>query len=169
MVTITVGMGVLIVAAFAVGRRVQGGGLNRFAWWPRSTLAGRGVYALIAGGCALAWAGSPIVAAVVTLAWFGACCVGLFDSVGRTADMWRGCARGAVQCAIPAAALIALDAAGYLTAGYFVLLWPVIGAAMGPLYRLGWRLDDAGHGQATVWGEYLTGAAWGAGLLVALG
>ena len=156
---------ILIILAMGVGRRIMGGGLNRFAWWPRSSLLGRAVYALIAGASALAWTASPMVASIVAVAWLGACSISLFDSIGKDAPMWRGSARGFVQCACPDAALLALHVAGYVVAHPYVLAWPVIGALMGPIYRLGWKQDRF---QPTVLAEYFTGAAWGAGMLVGL-
>lgn len=168
---------VLIVIAMAIGRRIQGGGMNswhRWPWrpsegehrqWPLPDFTVRLIYAAIAYVCAWVWSGSFAVGAAVLWTWFGACCIGLFSSIGQFDPMWRGCARGFVQCACPVAALIAADVYGLLTAGYFVLMWPVIGAAMGPIYRLAWKQE---RWQPTVMAEYATGAAWGIGLIVAL-
>ena len=185
----------VMIAAMAAGRRIQGGGLNWSAWWPRSTALGRLVHALIAGICAWLLTGDPVKAGLVVAGWFAGCSISLLDSIGRDAPWWRGTIRGALQplpaivllmlwamiadalapvppCdGVPLACLLdlimGLDATFSNAAHRAVLfcLWPLCGALMGPIYRMSWR---QGKVEPTVLGEWLTGAAWGAGMILAL-
>ena len=154
-------LAIAIVAAFAFGRRLQGGLFPSLgSTWERLS------YAAIAALSALAWSGDPIMSALIAPAWFGACCIPLFDSIGREDAMWRGAVRGLVQ-GLPVAAVA-------LYFGHeYAALWFCLGALTGPAYKLGWLLDGATtgkrwHVQGTVAGEYMSGALYGAGLLAAL-
>lgn len=161
-----------ILLAMAAGRRIQGGGLNVCAWWPRSTLLGRVVYGLIAGTVAFHLKGEWVIAAVIAVAWTGACCISLFTSIGRDDAIWRGVLRGMVQIAVPAVALIALGAAtgAFMTSPVMPAMAAMIGGASGPIYKLGWQWSDATNGrvQATVFGEWWSGIAYGLALFLLL-
>lgn len=145
---------IAIVAAGAWGRRIQGG----FFTFP-SSLIGRAIYAVIVGLSAWAWTGNHWLALATVPAWYAACCISLLDSTGEADPIWRGMVRGALW-ALPAA-LVAI-AFGH----FYAVLWPALGAFMGPAYKLAWVFKS--RIQPTVVGEYATGALLAAGMLAGL-